>query len=151
MDAVLRTEKAPQCCPKCRRPVAVQSLHDAGDHPCPNCGHLLWFVRREVDGVVVLEFLPGLIAGSESLGLSDDVKTAVGEAPQVVVNLGSLRLISSTMLAMLVVLYRRMKAANGNMVLCSLAPDGREVFRITKLDLIFDIYEDEAAALAKRK
>jgi anti-sigma B factor antagonist len=64
-----------------------------------------------------------------------------------VLNLSRMRVVSSMLLGMLVVLYRRMLAANGAVKLCGLRADTRDVFRTTKLDRVFEIYEDEQTAL----
>jgi anti-sigma B factor antagonist len=39
-------------------------------------------------------------------------------------------------------------AKNGMMKLCCICPNIHEVFAVTKLDGLFDVEEDEAAALA---
>src|SRR5262245_5064403 len=39
-------EGSPHRCPVCGKSVCVNPSDPAGDAPCPNCGHLLWFRQR---------------------------------------------------------------------------------------------------------
>ena len=36
----------PNSCPVCGSEVVVEPSRPACDAPCPNCGHLLWFIRE---------------------------------------------------------------------------------------------------------
>jgi len=134
-------------CPACLQELPVKPLAALGDVPCPHCGQLLWFVRKEAGSAVVLTFLPGLISGSDAVLRVDEIMAAAGKAPRLVLNLGHLRLISSMFLAMLIVIYRRVLAAERTLKLCGFSDENLEVFRITKLDWLFDICVDEEQAL----
>jgi len=135
-------------CPACLRELPVESLALLGDLPCPHCGQLLWFVRKKTGSAVVLTFLPGLISGSDPVVRVGEIMTAAGDAARLVLNLSHLRLISSMFLAMLVVVYRRMLAVERTLQLCGFQDHDIELFRITKLDYLCDIYSDEKEALA---
>ncbi len=37
-------EGSPNQCPVCGQQVCLEPTLPSGDAPCPNCGHLLWFV-----------------------------------------------------------------------------------------------------------
>ena len=134
-------------CPACRQELPMESPAALGDAPCPHCGQFLWFVRKRVGSAVVLTVLPGLISGSEALQRAGEIMTAAGNAPRLVLNLGHLRLISSMFLGMLIVVYRRMLRAERTLKLCGLSGDNLEPFRITKLDWLFDIHDNEQQAL----
>ena len=138
----------PSCCPACGNEVSVRPSSAARDVPCPHCGHLLWFVRKSVDGVVVLTFLPELVVGSESIGRADEVVSAFDGSSRVVLNLAHLHFISSMFLGMLVVLHKRAVSAKTELKLCGIQPEAAVVFKITRLDKVFDICEDEGSALA---
>jgi anti-sigma B factor antagonist len=135
------------CCPECNEVITNQPLAEAGDSPCPNCGHLLWFVRRAGDQVVVLTFLPGLMLSSESDERINEVLQAIGDGTRVLVNLSQVHILSSIVLGMLVGLHRRMEDRSGTLRICSLQPDVGEVFKMTKLDTILDIRASEADAM----
>lgn len=48
---------------------------------------------------------------------------------------------------MLIGLQRRIVQRKGRMKLSGINPEVMEVFRITKLDTVFDIYKDESGAI----
>ena len=107
----------------------------------------MWFVRKSLDGVTVLTFLPGLMVGSESGGRADEVFSSLGEELRVVVNFSRLRLASSLFLGMMVALRRKVKAGGGNVKVCQLDPVVEGSFRATQLHSLFEIYPDEEAAV----
>lgn len=109
-----------------------------------------WFEAEQVGGVTVLTFSCSEITDQADVD-------AVGEHLQklveyysfsrLVLNLGSVRRMSSLMLGKLLGLNTRIKAAGGRMVLCHLAPEIYEVFKVVKLLQAFSIYGDEGEAL----
>jgi anti-anti-sigma factor len=135
-------------CPACGSTLQIDSWEALGDSPCPECDQLLWFVRKTVDGVVVLTFVPGLMLASESLDRVDEVRSAVGDATRAVLDLSQLNFLSSLFLGMLVALHRQMSDDLGQLKICGIHPDNRESFRFTRLDTMLDICEDEQSALA---
>lgn len=137
---------AVDCCPACGAELLAEVLDTAGDTCCPHCQHFLWFLSRCSHGMTVLTFLPGLMSGSEAMDRVQEVYQAVTPASRVILNLSRMRLVSSMFLGMLVALQKRVAAAKGTLKLCGLNSETRDVFRLSKLDWVFDIYEDEEAA-----
>ncbi len=70
------------------------------------------------------------------------------EAMKLLLNFQQVRHMSSSMLGILLPLSRALAKNGGQLKLCSLEPGLREVFKVTKLERAFVIYEDEASALA---
>ena len=68
-------------------------------------------------------------------------------ADKLLVNFRDVRFMSSAMVAQLVKLHRKIAKINGKLKLCGFNPTIREVFRISNLDRLLDIYEDEQLAL----
>ena len=134
-------------CPYCGATVDLQRSEPQGDTPCLQCQQLLWFVRKSVEGVTVLTFLPGLMVGCESGGKADEVFASLGGSYRVVINLSRLRLASSLFLGMMVALRRKLKAVGGNVKVCALAPVVEDSFRATQLHSLFEICADEHAAV----
>jgi anti-sigma B factor antagonist len=66
---------------------------------------------------------------------------------QLVLDFTIVQRMSSHMLGQLVVLLKRMLAAGGKMVLCSLSPEVRSTFTLLRLDRIFSVRDTEAEAL----
>ena len=148
MDASRRTaDGAADCCPACGGEITWEHWDAAGEMPCPHCRHLVWFVRRCCDGVVILTFLPGMMAGGEAMGRVREVQDAVANASRLILNLSRMPVVSSMFLGTLVVLHRRMVMVDGVVKLCGLNADTMTVFKNTRLDRVFDIYGDEQIAL----
>ena len=66
----------------------------------------------------------------------------------VIVDFEGVEYLSSSALGKLITLKRKSKETSGTLKMCRIKPEIMEVFRITKLDTIFDIYPDLDAALA---
>jgi anti-anti-sigma factor len=141
-------EHTPYSCPYCGYAVIVEPASVAAkDAPCRHCGKVLWFVRKMLGDGVVLTFLPGLMTGSESKERIDEVVSAISNCPRVVLNLSHLHFVASMFLTMLVVLHKKVASAKGTLKICGVQPDPSAVFKHTKLDAVFTIYEDERSAL----
>jgi len=103
-----------------------------------------------IHGITVASF-----ADSEILteGAIDDVYEQLqdlieGLGPaDVLLNFREVRLMSSTMLAVLLKFARRVSATGGRLKLCGLAPDLLQAFKITRFVRIFEIYDEESTAL----
>ena len=59
-----------------------------------------------------------------------------------IVDCSNLPVLNSEMLGKLVLLRRQLKEKDGNLVLCGMRAEVREIFRWTKLDQFFDIHEN---------
>lgn len=70
------------------------------------------------------------------------------ESKDIVVNFKNLDFISSLVLAALVYLLKLTKDKGGKLKFCEVKNKVKEVFEITNLDKVFDIYPSESAALA---
>jgi anti-sigma B factor antagonist len=81
--------------------------------------------------------------GSELHSLAENDKRK-----KLLLNFSMVEFIDGPILWKLIMLDRKLKAQGGKMKISNLSPDCRKVFSITKLELIFDIQEDEADALA---
>ena len=66
---------------------------------------------------------------------------------RILLDLEKLEYISSSGLRILLMFLKKIKAANGRFMLCSLTPEIREIFEISGFINIFDIYADQKAAL----
>jgi anti-sigma B factor antagonist len=130
-------DKPAQC------PVCGTSVHDT---VCPSCGHLLWFASRQVGDVTVIHLIDSRAAVMELLDLLDN-SVIDGMIGRLVINFGSIQQVSSAALGKLVKLMHRADSVRGKLALCGLHADLRQVFKITKLDQVFAIFENENDAL----
>jgi len=69
------------------------------------------------------------------------------EESHVVLHFGRVTFMSSSALGMLIRVNKKCKEFKIDLKLCNIAPDIREVFRITGLEKVFDIHEDVEQAL----
>jgi anti-anti-sigma factor len=70
---------------------------------------------------------------------------------RLLLNLTNVEYLSSAVLAKLIGLHKRLKELRGELRVCSVRDSIMEVFRITKLDKVFDIQRTEEEGLARFK
>jgi len=68
---------------------------------------------------------------------------------KMLLNFENVEYLSSAALGKLITLNKKIKEENGKLKLCSVRPQIYEVFKITKLNKLFEIYDDEDRALAR--
>jgi anti-sigma B factor antagonist len=66
----------------------------------------------------------------------------------ILLTFSNVEFLSSAALGKLITLDRKVKTAKGKLKMSNIRPEIFEVFQITKLNKVFDIHGDEAAALA---
>ena len=129
-------EGEPNRCPVCGAVVAVEPSDPAGDAPCPRCGVLLWFPGTDdPDAPVVARF--GALVNADAI---DRISDLIGEEPgrSIVLDLSATTYITSAALARMINLKKRLFARRGRLLIRNLHPDLAEVFRITRLDQVFE-------------
>lgn len=68
------------------------------------------------------------------------------ESTRVVLDFTKVQFMSSSMLGKLVAVHKKVKGYKAKLKLASVTPDIQEVFKITRLDKLFDIEKDADAA-----
>jgi anti-sigma B factor antagonist len=109
-----------------------------------------YYVSRRVDGVLVLTFRQSHILDTVTIermsaGLKDLIENVV--EGRFLFDFDRVAYLSSSALGMLIGLQRRVLQRKGQMKLAGINNEVMEVFRITKLDTVFDIYKDESSAI----
>lgn len=66
---------------------------------------------------------------------------------KIMLDFTSVRFLSSSMLGVLISLQKRAQAIDGRVVILGLKPDLHKVFKITRLDKLFDFYDKEDDAM----
>jgi len=105
----------------------------------------------QVGQVTVVRFVDRKILDTANiLELGDELFSLVerDNHTKLLLNFGRVEFLSSAALNKLILLDRTVKKNKGAMKLCDLRPEIFEVFVITRLNQLFDIQDDEAAALA---
>lgn len=130
-------------CPICN--IALPSRPRTGpfEVSCADCGYPLWCCQVFADDNVVIEAISGKTPEHRDIERLCDALTASGSVGRVVVDLSDVELISSAFAARLVALNKRIRAANGRLLLSGLSRFVRDTFRGSRLDRVFEILEDE--------
>ena len=105
-----------------------------------------------VGDVNVVSFVDSKIVTEEDIQeVGDQLYSLVEEEGhrQLLLNFGNVRYLSSAALGKLINLKKKVGVAKGKLKLCCIHPDLLEVFRITRLDQVFEIYPDEQTGLDK--
>lgn len=101
-------------------------------------------------GVIVAFFNDAKILDEQKIQqIGNDLiaSTELAKAGRMVLNFSGVSFMSSHMIGKLVLLNKKCKAANVTLKFCTIAPSIMEVFKIMKLNKVFDIYADEEKAL----
>ena len=96
--------------------------------------------------MTVIHLIDSRAAVMELLDLLDNA-VIDGMIGRLLINFDSIQQVSSAALGKLIKLMNRADAVRGRLALSGLHADLRHVFRITKLDQVFAIYETESEAL----
>jgi len=81
--------------------------------------------------------------------LGDELVAVLEKAvpPDLLVDLNDVEFLSSSVLGKLIRLLKRTRQVNGRLRLCSIRPSILDVFEITQLNKVFEIYPDAAEAM----
>lgn len=129
-------EGEPNRCPVCGRRLRLEpSTVPTADAPCPHCGSLVWFAPADAAGPPDPE---ALLDRLSQLGRA----SAVG-ASRLVADFSDVRMMDSAVLGRLITLHRRCQRMGRRLAVRGLRPEVREVFRLTKLDRVLDVEDDD--------
>jgi anti-sigma B factor antagonist len=105
---------------------------------------------QQVDGAAVVRFVDRKILDETNIQeIGQELFDLVDEEGHrhLVLNFDNVEYLSSAALGKLITLNKKVKAVDGRLKLCAIKPPILEVFVITKLNKLFDIYETQGAAL----
>jgi len=138
----------PTECPICGNPLDIGPLQLPGDAACHTCAHVLWFSLRIEANAIVADVITGKVPTNQDIVRVSQAFIARGRPPHVILNLSGVQLVSSSFIAGLIALNKRMNDAKGRLVLCELTPVVRETLAGAKLDRILTLVDKESDALA---
>jgi len=112
----------------------------------------LAIASREVDGVTVLDLSGRITLGEGSVQLRDAIRDLIGKGQRsILLDLGEVNYIDSSGLGELVSAFTTAKNQGANLKLLKLTKKVHDLLQLTKLYTVFDIYDDEASAIASYK
>lgn len=103
-----------------------------------------------IDGVTVVSFVDSKIVADEAIQEVGDQLYALVEKDghkQLLLNFGNVQYLSSAALGKLINMKKKVGAAGGKMKLCCIHPELKVVFKITRLDQVFEIFDEEQAGI----
>ena len=110
------------------------------------------FTSREVDGITVLDLSGKIMLGEGSVTIRDAVRDVLAKGSnQILLNLADINYIDSSGIGELVSALTAVKNAGGALKLLQLTKKVKDLLQITKLYTVFDIFDDEAEAIASYK
>jgi len=110
-------------------------------------------VKREGD-VIQVEFIDRNILDEANIQqIGDEIGEIIdsGKNPKLLISFSNVDHLSSAALGMLLAVNNRVKGATGKLRLANIDPQIFEVFKITKLDRIFQIHESTDKAMTSFK
>lgn len=103
---------------------------------------------RQVDGVSIVDCSGRITLGEGSIVLRDTVKDLLGKGQKkILLNLGDVNYIDSSGIGELVSAYTTAKNQGGELKLLKLTKKVHDLLQITKLYTVFDVKDDETAAV----
>lgn len=103
-----------------------------------------------IDGVTVVSFVDSKIVADEAIQEVGDQLYALVEQDghkKLLLNFGNVQYLSSAALGKLINMKKKVGGAGGKMKLCCIHPELKVVFKITRLDQVFEIFDEEQGAL----
>ena len=103
---------------------------------------------RQLNGVTVVDLSGRITLGEGSVILRDSVRELLGKGnKKILLNLGDVNYIDSSGIGELVSAYTTVKNQGGELKLLNLTKKVHDLLQITKLYTVFDVKDDEAAAV----
>ena len=105
-------------------------------------------IHRRIEGDIAILSLEGRLDLASASALKETSKEVLAkQSKKMILNLGKVDFINSSGLGALVSVLKEVRNNQGAMKLTNLAPYVKEIFDITQLSNIFEIYTDEGKAL----
>jgi anti-sigma B factor antagonist len=108
--------------------------------------------NRQVNGITVVDMSGRITLGEGSVILRETVKDLLGKGQKkILLNLGDVTYIDSSGIGELVSAFTSVRNQGGELKLLKLTKKVHDLLQITKLYTVFDIKDDEAAAIQSFK
>jgi len=106
-------------------------------------------IQKRIEGDISILSLEGRLDLTSASSLKDASKIVLeNESKKMILNMERVDFINSSGLGALVSILKEVRNSQGSMKLTNLAPYVKEIFDITQLTNIFDIFPDEKQALS---
>jgi len=102
---------------------------------------------RELRGVIVVDLSGKIAIGETSQQLHSELRRLADGNKNILINLANVKTIDSSGLGTLVAGYTTVERAGGQLKLTNMSDKASELMTITKLYTVFDVFDDEQAAV----
>ena len=107
---------------------------------------------RQVEGITIVDLSGRITLGEGSVVLRDTVKELLGKGQKkILLNLADVSYIDSSGIGELVSAFTSVRNQGGELKLLHLTKKVHDLLQITKLYTVFDVKDDEAAAITAYK
>jgi len=104
---------------------------------------------RQIEGVTIVDLSGRITLGEASVVVRNVISDLMGKGhKKILLNLGEVDYIDSSGIGVLVSIFSTVRGQGGELKLVSLSKRIRDLLKITKLYNLFDVKDDEAAAVA---
>jgi len=104
---------------------------------------------RQLEGVTIVDLSGRITLGEASVAVRDVIIDLMGKGnKKILLNLGKVDYIDSSGIGVLVTGFSTVRSQGGELKLVNLSKRIRDLLHITKLYSLFDVKDDEAAAIA---
>ena len=104
---------------------------------------------RERDGITIIDLSGKVMGGSDAEVFKDCIYDLLEEdRKKIIVNLAKVTWINSSGVGILITGYTTMRKKNGDLKLLNVSEKIKSILYVTKLNLIFECFEDEDEAVA---
>jgi len=108
--------------------------------------------NRQINGVTVVDMSGRITLGEGSVVLRDSIRDLVAKGQKkILLNLGDVTYIDSSGIGELVSAFTTVRTQGGELKLLNLTKKVHDLLQITKLYTVFDIKDDETAAVGSFK
>jgi anti-anti-sigma factor len=109
-----------------------------------------WLETVEVGDVTLIRFRQARLGEESQVRQVGEILLALAADPnrkKFVINLQGVQVLSSAMVGKLIALNKTLRASGRPLVLCGVEPGPAKIFEIVGLKRVFEIREDQAAAI----
>jgi anti-sigma B factor antagonist len=107
---------------------------------------------RAIDGHIIVEVSGQLVHGEPCLMLREVTRRLSLDGSRFfVLDLSGISYMDSAGLGLLLSVYATVRNQGGDLKLLNVAPRVRELFKTTRLEHVFQIFEDENSAIAEKR
>ncbi len=101
----------------------------------------------DVGDVLVIEMKIETLDANNAKTIRQEIDPVIHDRSKVAMDMSEIQFIDSSGLGILLTFYRKIKAAEGNLILFGMSSQARSLFELVKMDRIFEILDTQEDAI----